>query len=36
VPGEYTIALVDPQTNALGHAQAFTVGNEFLTLELGP
>jgi hypothetical protein len=36
VPGEYTIARIDPQTNSLGKAQAFTVVDSFLALELMP
>ncbi|MBK7645599.1 MAG: hypothetical protein IPJ19_21635 [Planctomycetes bacterium] len=36
VPGEYTIARIDAETNALGKAQGFTVGSEFSTLELVP
>ena len=36
VPGEYTIARIDPETNALGKAQAFTVGSEFVTVDLKP
>jgi hypothetical protein len=36
VPGEYTIARIDRETNSLGKPQALTVGVSFLTLELVP
>ena len=36
VPGEYTIARIDPETNKLGKAQSFTVGSDFQVVELAP
>ena len=36
VPGEYTIARIDPETKALGKAQAFTVGGTFSSVDLQP
>ena len=36
VPGEYTIARIDPETKALGKSQAFTVGSNFSAVDLQP